>query len=73
MTRVVCTQHGPTCDRIHVGHVVRVVVPQFGYMQYGTVTAINDGLYTVTFPDGIEGFDGDFLSYREDELEKVSV
>jgi hypothetical protein len=76
-----CQQHGPNCERIHVGDVVRVVAKGLGFWQPGTVLAIHqdkdrirEDLISVHFPDGIPGLPGENeLTYIEAELEKLSA
>ena len=77
MTRVVCTQHGPRCERLHVGDIVRVVANGLGFAQSGNVTAVENEVVTVNFPDGVSDLLGDTITddlmFNEAELEKVSV
>jgi hypothetical protein len=76
MTNTTCTVHGPTCERIHVGDVVRVVTGTIGYLQLGNVTAIDGSLVTVNFPDGVSVEDDSLeydIKYFEAELDKVSA
>jgi len=66
MTRIVCTQHGPNCERLHVGMRVAIVGR---YRQVGHVVAVTDGTVgniRVRYEDN-----GDEYTYDEAELVKL--